>query len=373
MENFPNKKTRIVHVAPYFEVGNPFGGPLSVAINLVRQLSVDGCYPILLAGTRSRERRIEGIQSKLFKSFRVYNNSKITGLFSPHLIFWTIKTRKTILVMHIHLAREMNTVISAKIAKYFRIPYVVQTHGMIRKPKNRVEMLFDKLFTRGVIRNSRAVLYLTVGERRRLEQVESRANFINFVNSVRTGNSRVDFELKKSEVIFISRLHYNKQPLVFLEIALEIASRYPETNFTIIGPDAGELEELLSRLSSSNSGNVNYEGILNPDEVQERLVLSTIFVLPTLADVSPLALLEAMASGCAIVTTSACEISSLVKDNAFGIVTDPIKQEIQNAIEFLLMSPTKCQTMGKSAEEYAIINFDTAVNSQILRSEVYGL
>ena len=373
MENFPSKKTRIVHVAPYFEVGNPFGGPLSVAINLVRQLSLDECNPILLAGNGSREKRIEGIQSKLFHSFRIYNNTKITGLFSPQLIFWIIRTHKTILIMHIHLAREMNTVISAKVAKFFGIPYVVQTHGMIRKPKNRVEMLFDKLFTRGVIRNSHTVLYLTVEERIRLEQVESRANFRNFANSVRTSSPRTNFELKKSEVIFISRLHYNKQPLVFLEIALEIAVKYPETKFTIIGPDGGELQEIMNRLSSSNFGNVKYEGILNPDDVQGRLSLSTIYVLPTLADVFPIALLEAMASGCAIVTTTACEISDLVKDNALGIVTDPIKHQIQNAIEWLLMNPAKRQIMGKSAEEYAIINFDTVVNSQILRSEIYGL
>ena len=373
MGNFSRKKTRIVHVAPYFEAGNPFGGPLTVAISLVRQLSSDGCYPILLAGTSSQENKIEGIQSKLFHSFRVYNNSKITGLFSPNLIFWIITSRKTILIMHIHLARELNTVISAKIAKLLGISYVVQTHGMIRKPKNKVEIIFDKLFTKGVIRNSQAVLYLTVDERKRLEQVESSANFVNFANSVKIVNPRIDFSLKKSEVIFISRLHHKKQPLVFLDIAMEIAFKYPETNFTIIGPDGGDLQAIMSRLSSSNLGNVNYEGVLNPDDVQGRLSLSSIFVLPTLADVFPIALLEAMASGCAIVTTSACEISSLVEDNALGIVTDPIKLEIQSAIEWLLMHPSKCQIMGKSAEEYVIKNLDIVVNSEILRKEVYGL
>jgi glycosyltransferase involved in cell wall biosynthesis len=275
--------------------------------------------------------------------------------------------------MHIHLARELNTVISAKIAKLLGISYVVQTHGMIRKPKNKVEIIFDKLFTKGVIRNSQAVLYLTVDERKRLEQVESSANFVNFANSVKIVNPRIDFSLKKSEVIFISRLHHKKQPLVFLDIAMEIAFKYPETNFTIIGPDGGDLQAIMSRLSSSNLGNVNYEGVLNPDDVQGRLSLSSIFVLPTLADVFPIALLEAMASGCAIVTTSACEISSLVEDNALGIVTDPIKLEIQSAIEWLLMHPSKCQIMGKSAEEYVIKNLDIVVNSEILRKEVYGL
>lgn len=372
MGNYSRNKTRIVHVAPYFEAGNPFGGPLSVAINLVRQLNIDEYYPILLAGTRSQEKQIEGIQSRLFRSFRIYNNDKITGLFSPNLIFWIITNRKTILIIHIHLARELNTVISAKVAKFLGIPYVVQTHGMIRKPKNKVEVLFDKLFTRGVIRNSRATLYLTVDEKKRLEQVESSANFLSFSNSIKIANPRVDFSVKKSEVIFISRLHYKKQPLVFLDIAMEIAFKYPETFFTIIGPDGGDLPAISSRLSSSNLANVNYEGVLNPDDVQRRLSLSTIFVLPTLADVFPIALLEGMAAGCAIVTTSACEISSLVKDNALGIVTEPIKPEIQNAIEWLLRHPTECQKMGKSAEEYVIKHLDIVVNTKILSSEVYG-
>ena len=367
------KKNRIVHVAPYFESGNPFGGPLSVAINLVRQLSSDGCHPILLAGTRSQENQIEGIQSRLFHSFRIYNNSKITGLFSPSLILWIISNRKTILIMHIHLARELNTIISAIFARILGISYVLQTHGMIRKPKNKIEMIFDKLFTRGVIRNSQAVLYLTVDEKKRLEQVESSANFINFANSVEIPNSRVDFELKKSEVIFISRLQHKKQPIVFLDIAMEISYKYPETNFTIIGPDGGELQEIISKLLAYNLDNVNYEGVLNPGDVRGRLSLSTIYVLPTLADVFPMALLEAMVSGCAIVTTSACEISSLVKNYELGIVTAPIKLEIQNAIEWLLRNPLKCQRMGKSAEEYAIKHLDIVVNSEILRRDVYRL
>lgn len=367
------RKTKIVHVAPYFEKGNPFGGPLTVAINLVRQLVLDGCDAILLAGTRSHENRIEGVQSKLFRSFRIYNNNKITGLFSPELLIWLIKNRKTILVMHIHLAREMNSVLSALCAKSFGIPYIVQTHGMIRKAKNRTEVLFDQFFTKGVIRNSQAVLYLTFDERRRLQHVESRGNFINFANSVTIRDSRVNFELKKSEVIFISRLHFNKQPLVFLDIALDISNKYQDTKFTMIGPDGGELTEIESRLSNSKSENVKYEGILNPDEVQERLRRSTIFVLPTLADVFPLALLEAMVSGCAIVTTSACEISYLIRDYKFGIVSEPDKLKIQNAIEYLLLNQNVCRMMGKSAEEYAIKAFDIAVLSEMLKSEIYDL
>ncbi len=372
MKIIAEKKSRIVHVAPYFEKGNPFGGPLSVAINVVHQLGLEGCNPILIAGNRTRERKIDGVQSELFHSFRIYNNKKITGLFSPQLIVWLIRNRETISIMHIHLARELNTALSAIVAKKFEIPYIIQTHGMIRKPKTKIESLFDRFFTRRIIRHSRAVLYLTSDEKKRLEKVESRANYIMYSNSVKIEMPRIDFRLKNSEVIYVSRLHSEKQPLVFLEIALQIAVKYPNTQFTVIGPDGGELAKILSRLKSCNVRNVNYEGVLSPNLVKKRLARSTIFVLPTLADVFPLALLEAMVSGCAIVTTDACEISNLIKDNELGIVSDTTKQQIQDAIEWLLMNPIKCQTMGKSAEQYAILNFDIKVSARTLINEIYG-
>lgn len=373
MKNIADKKCRIVHVAPYFEEGNPFGGPLSVAMNVVHQLSLEGCNPMLIAGNRTREKSIEGIQSELFHSLRIYNNKKITGLFSPQLVVWLIRNRQTILILHIHLARELNTSLAAIVAKWLRIPYVIQTHGMIRKPKSQIESLFDQFFTRRIIQNSRAVLYLTPDEKRRLEDVEFRANYLTYANSVKIELPRIDFSSKNSEVIYISRLHPDKQPLVFLEIALQIADKYPNTKFTIIGPDGGELQKITNRLASCDSLNVNYEGVLSTNLVKKRLAQATIFVLPTLADVFPLALLEAMVSGCAIVTTNGCEISNLIEENGLGIVTDTSMEQIQNAIETLLMNPLKCESMGKAAEDYAVLNFDIKANIRVLKNEIYGI
>jgi glycosyltransferase involved in cell wall biosynthesis len=371
MKDIANVRLRIVHVAPYFEKGNPFGGPLTVAINLVQQLNLDDLDVILLAGSKSKDEDIQGTKSKLFKAHRIFLNGKITGLFSPLLILWIVRNRKSIQMIHIHLAREMNTMLAAVVAKFLGIPYVLQTHGMIRKAQNMTEKTFDRIFTRRVFQHSKAVLYLTSEEKLRLEEVVSKVQFIRFTNSVEIGQTAIDFSSKESEVIFVSRLHKNKQPLVFLEMALEISKNYPETKFTIIGPDGGELESVITRLKSKESNQIRYEGILNPNEIQNRLMRSKIFVLPTLGDVFPLALLEAMASGCAIVTTNACEISNIIAENSLGIVTSINQLEISSAVEWLLLNNSECSKMGESAREYAVLNFDIRRVSLRLQDQIY--
>lgn len=366
-------KIKIVHVAPYFESGNPFGGPLSVAMNIVNQLNMCGEPAFLIASTRSTDKFIEGVHSKLFRGFRIYNNNKLTGLFSPFLIAWIIKNKNKIEILHIHLAREMNTMLSALFARILGIKYVIQTHGMIRKPKNRVESLFDLILTRRVLRNSLAVLYLTSSEKRRLETVEIRSKYMQFSNAIELNCAQIDFSKKKSEVIFISRIHRDKQPNVFVEIALEIALKYRKTQFSIIGPDGGNLNEVLNLISLSESSNVCYEGTLNTKEVQNRLLRSSIFVLPTLGDVFPIAILEAMASGCAIVTTSACEISNIIEENQLGVVTSPSKWDIRKAIEFLINDPYTTLEMGNRAHSYALKNFDIKKSTQWLLSNIYRI
>lgn len=366
------RKTLIVHVAPYFEEGNPFGGPFSVARDLVIQLKLQNYDAILIAGTRSKIREIDGVFSKLFRSFRIYKNGKLTGLFSPLLVLWIIFNKKNIKIIHIHLAREISTMLVGLVAKLFRIEYVTQTHGMIRKPKNFIEVVFDKIFTRIVLRNSKYVLYLTPDECKRLRDVEKYANYYEFHNSIRIENYKIDFVKKESEVLFISRLHKNKQPLLFLKIALELANKFPNTSFVLIGPDGGELQEIEKKLSLVNQKNVSYEGALNHNQVQNRLSRSTIYVLPTLTDVFPITLLEAMAAGCAIVTTHACEVSNLLTENNFGLVTEPSEDELLKAIESLLRNKSLCKQYARNAHNYAIKNLDIRSNIGTLVSNFYN-
>lgn len=68
---------------------------------------------------------------------------------------------------------------------------------------------------------------------------------------------------------------------------------------------------------------VHHDVASNSDELKDLLARSSIFVLPTLADVSSIASLEAMAMGLPVVTTDVGGIPEIVVDGETGFVISP--------------------------------------------------
>lgn len=90
------------------------------------------------------------------------------------------------------------------------------------------------------------------------------------------------FELTNLTVCTIGRISYQKNPSMFNEIA----KKFPNIKFTWIG--SGELQELL------DSDNINITGWMIKDEALKLMNESDIFLLTSLWEGLPIALLEAM-------------------------------------------------------------------------------
>lgn len=78
---------------------------------------------------------------------------------------------------------------------------------------------------------------------------------------------------------------------------------------------------------------------------------SQIFVNTSLISPIPTALLEAMACGCAVVTTGTCMIPNVVRHGINGLVADtPAK--IRSCVERLLANPEEAEGMGRAARNW---------------------
>ncbi len=151
-------------------------------------------------------------------------------------------------------------------------------------------------------------------------------------------------------VAFVGRLTRDKGVLQYLD-ALEGLPRSLAFQGVVAGE--GPLRPVLEeRIASSEglAGRVRYLGAIPEEEKPGLLAQSRAFVLPSTADTSSVALLEAMASGAACVVTRRGGPANLVDPGITGVPVDPKSiPEIRNAIGGLLSDSVRAAEMGRRA------------------------
>lgn len=102
------------------------------------------------------------------------------------------------------------------------------------------------------------------------------------------------------------------------------------------------------------AGTVTFVGEVGPDAVREELRRGHAFVLPSRAEGSPLAMLEAMAEGRPVVVTDAGNMRDIVQAAACGIVlTSREPQAIAQAIRQVVERSDELAAMGQRAHAAA--------------------
>ena len=155
-----------------------------------------------------------------------------------------------------------------------------------------------------------------------------------------------DFEKYKSGkkepfVLFVGRLAKQKG----LEYLMEAARSLPEIKFLIAG--SGEEEKYLKSIAPSN---VKFLGFVSGKKLADLYSRALVFCLPSVGETFGFVQLEAMASGCSIVSTLPLDYEG-IKVN-WGDV-----EELKKALNYLIENPDIAAKMGKinrrKASEYS--------------------
>lgn len=169
------------------------------------------------------------------------------------------------------------------------------------------------------------------------------------------------------EILYLSTLTDTKGYPEYLE-ALEIMSRDdgPSVKAVLCGPIVADAfrkrfstveaakQWIKAKLIDINqSARIRAEWIPGAwgSDKEELFKRAQIFVLPTRypVEAQPLAVIEAMAHGCAIITSAIGELPSTVSDDCAVILKDPTTEKVKDAIDQLLNSPEKREMLGLSA------------------------
>jgi len=134
-----------------------------------------------------------------------------------------------------------------------------------------------------------------------------------------------------------------------LDAAARIVKDSPEVHFLIVG--GGPREQEYRELSESMglAGVVTFAGWR--DDVGDLLQLMDIYVMSSLWEAMPLALLEAMSAGRPIVATDVSDNAIILEDGQSGLIVPPAdSRELAGAISRLLGNAELANRMGINAE-----------------------
>lgn len=199
--------------------------------------------------------------------------------------------------------------------------------------------------------------------------------------SVEPSASRRDAEDPRGNgplVGMVGRLSWKKGYDVALAAFAQLRDALPGVRVDIVGD--GELRaDLEARAQSLGLGNtVRFLG--QRRDVPELMRGFDCFVLSSLIEGMPNALLEAMAVGRPVVTTSAGGSAEVVVDGECGLVVPPgDAAAIARAVESLLRDPQRARTFGERAErrvresfslEAMLRSFDELYTSELARAGV---
>ena len=151
-------------------------------------------------------------------------------------------------------------------------------------------------------------------------------------------------------VVYVGRLHQEKNVTALVE-----ASQGLPGELVLVGE--GPLRPALERLIQERSLPVRLAGGLPNHELPALLARASLFVLPSLGEHHPKALLEAMSCAAPVLGCQVPGVRELIQDGVTGRLCGTSAQELRQAMASALAQPGRSARLGQSARQWVIQRF----------------
>jgi glycosyltransferase involved in cell wall biosynthesis len=146
----------------------------------------------------------------------------------------------------------------------------------------------------------------------------------------------------------VGTLKEQKGHRFLIDAAQAVAAQFPDTHWLFIGD--GALREALQAQANAAGLAQHIHFLGNRSDVAALLAASDGFVLPSLWEGLPMALLEAMASSLPIIATEVSGTKQVMVAGETGLLVPPGNvPHLESAMLELLGNPERCQAMGAAA------------------------
>ena len=279
-------------------------------------------------------------------------------------------------LVHLNMSERLSIcrkLFLASLAHSFRIPVVLHLHGAeFAASYAKASPLVAFLIRRQMSRCSVVICLGTATAKYVVQHLGlSTAKIAIVPNGVPDFGKLTSKSTNSCRFIFVGAVSERKGVGTLLEALAQPRLASSNWEATIIG--GGDVEQQRSHAQALGIGDrIRFLGAVTESVVHAELRLADVCVLPSKNEGLPLAILEAMSFGCAIVATPVGDVPDAVKPSVTGILT-PVGdvQALTTALHRLASDKLYCKRLGEGARRSYEVKFSIDYHLSLLK-EAYG-
>ena len=385
-----NTKTKTVCLLTLHRVEEAYGGIESFVSTLLDWLNRKGVRAVVVGRRLSILKPVvlSNHLSEKEKRNRVLRIKLPAFLYALGMLFYSFFSVLTLLGF---VRREDVALIHAQdlsfagfagvmLSKLIGIPLITHSHGppiyLLEKSSGRSSTwrVTERMLIRITVDNSDIILATDKQTEKIISSFVRKQTPIvvlpTAINTCYYQNSKTNEKLacSRDEIIlgFLGRLTRQKNPESVIRAVANLRSSTVKLFVIGDGPLRTCLENEAKRLRIENS--ILFFGAVPDERKLELLKEIDIFLMPSIAEGCPIGLLEAMATGKAIIASDIPCIQEIIRDCEEAILVDPYDvEELKRAILLLCNDPDLRIKLGRRAKERAKLYDVDQVYGQILR------
>ena len=162
-------------------------------------------------------------------------------------------------------------------------------------------------------------------------------------------------------IVSVGRLYARKGLFTLIESMPAVVKRFPNAKFIISGKgQSDEMHKLIAYAEKLGvKDNIVFTGYYPDKKLPKLYQAADVFAFSTFYEHHPFAVLEALATGLPVVTTTVGGIPETIESGKNGFLVEPFNpRQFSEKILYLLEHPAEAAEMGAQARKTIVENFD---------------